>query len=203
MNPRVLRRFIIVVTLATFVMVGAAAVLEEMLSRPQGDYEVRKGDILLTDGKYDEALVWFDRALARTADHRGALMGRAIALMQSGRSDQADAELTALIARLGAALAEDDPTGRGVLAGAYANRGILRDRAERYEDALADYRQALAIDRAAVAGPGIFHRILYGNTRPASVEERARYLADQLARPPAERVLRLPEADARQRMHKP
>jgi tetratricopeptide (TPR) repeat protein len=202
-NPRVLRRFIIIVAVTTFVMVGATAVVEQLLTGPRGDYEVRKGDILLTDGRYDEALVWFDRALSVSAGHRGAMMGRAIAFLQSNRTAEAEAELTALIDRLSAGLAADDATGRGVLAGAYANRGILRDRAGRFEEALADYRQGLAIDRGAVAGPGLFHKILYGNTRPATVEDRARYLADQLARPVGERVLAKPDVDARQRMHKP
>ncbi len=203
MNARVLRRFVIIAALTTFVMVGASAVVEDLLSRPQGDYEVRKGDILLSDGRFEQALDWFDRALAVAPAHRGAMMGRAIALMQMDRTDDAEAAFSALIRYLTANRSPDDATARGVLAGAYANRGILRDRAGRYEEALADYREALAIDRAAVAGPDIFHKILYGNAKPATVEERARYLAEQLAKPPDQRVMHVPEADARQRMYKP
>ena len=90
-----------------------------------------------------------------------------------------------------------------MLSGAYANRGILHDRLGRYEAALADYRQALVIDPEAVAGPGLLHRILYGDARPAAVRQRAAYLEHQLALPESERVMRVPELDERQRMYKP
>ena len=137
---------------------------------------MRQGDILLTDGKYDAAIGRFDAALAVSPDHRGALMGKGIAFLQSDRPAQAEAVFTHLIDMLPRTLAADDTTGRGVLSGAYANRGILHDRLGRYEAALADYRQALAIDPEAVEGPGLLHRILYGDARPAAVRQRAAYL---------------------------
>ncbi len=100
-------------------------------------------------------------------------------------------------------VAADDTTGRGVLAGAYANRGILHDREGRFEAALADYRKALAIDAGAVDGPGLMDKILFGNAQPSTVAKRAAYLERQLALPEDQRLLRVPELDARQRMHKP
>lgn len=198
------RRFAVVLSAAGLALVVLWSLLKPYLfDAPPGDYEVRQGDILLTDGKYDSALERFEAALAVSPDHRGALMGKGIAFLQSGRPAQAEAVFTHLIDMLPRTLAADDATGRGVLSGAYANRGILHDRLGRYEAALADYEQALAIDPEAVEGPGLLHRILYGNARPAAVRQRAAYLQRQLALPESERVMRVPELDERQRMYKP
>lgn len=204
MNGRIAGRFAVLLLVAGVALFTIWSVTSPyLLDAPPGDYEVRQGDILLTDGKYDAAIERFDAALAISPDHRGALMGKAIAYLQSDRPAAAAAAFTHLIEMLSRTLAPDDATGRGVLSGAYANRGILHDRLGRYEAALADYQQALAIDPGAVEGPGLFHRILYGNTRPATVRSRAEYLRRQLTLPESERVMRLPELDARQRMHKP
>lgn len=203
MNPRILRRFIIFCAIATLVMFSLWAVIDYFTASLPGDYEVRQGDILLTDKKYDLALERFDAALKASPNHRGALMGRAITFLQSERYDDAEAEFTYLINYLTKTLSADDPTGQGVLAGAYANRGILYDRSNRHEKALADYKQALRIDAGAVEGPGLAHRIIYGNSRPSTVRDRAIYLEQQLALPESERLLRVPELDERQRTYKP
>ena len=52
-------------------------------------------------------------------------------------------------------------------------------------------------------GPGIIDRVIYGTPAPATVRDRAIYLEKQLALPPERRLLRAPEIDAAQRMHKP
>jgi tetratricopeptide (TPR) repeat protein len=198
------RRLAVVLSATGLALVVLWSLLKPYLfDAPPGDYEVRQGDILLTDGKYDAAIERFDAALAVSPDHRGALMGKGIAYLQSDRPAQAEAVFTHLIDMLPRTLAADDATGRGVLSGAYANRGILHDRLGRYEAALADYEQALAIDPEAVEGPGLLHRILYGDARPAAVRQRAAYLQRQLALPESERVMRVPELDERQRMYKP
>ena len=198
------RRFAIVLSATGLALVVLWSLLKPYLfDAPPGDYEVRQGDILLTDAKYDSALERFEAALAVSPDHRGALMGKGIAFLQSGRPAQAEAVFTHLIDMLPRTLAADDATGRGVLSGAYANRGILHDRLGRYEAALADYEQALAIDPEAIEGPGLLHRILYGDAHPAAVRQRAAYLQRQLALPESERVMRVPELDERQRMYKP
>src|SRR5512134_2284207 len=132
-GPRVLRRFIILTAAATFAMFTLWAVVREIVDAPPGDYEVRQGDILLGDGKFTEAMGRFDAALAASPDHRGAMMGRAIALLELGRHDDAEAAFSAIIALLSGHPAEDDPTGTAVLAGAFANRGILYDRTGRHE----------------------------------------------------------------------
>lgn len=203
-NPRVIRRLIIIMAVATFVMFTFWTVIRpQFLAQPPGDYEVRQGDILLSDKKYDEALIRFDEALREMPDHRGALMGKAISLLQLGRFDEAEAVFTHTIDYLKENLETDDPTGTAVLAGAYANRGILYDRTARYEKALEDYAQALRIDEEAVKGPGLVDKVLYVMPRAATVRDRAIYLRQQLALPEEERLLRLPEKDAEQRMYKP
>jgi tetratricopeptide (TPR) repeat protein len=200
----VLRRLAILATIAALVVMTAWAIVRPyFLDAPAGDYQVRQGDILLSDGDYDAAIERFDAAIALSPEHRGAWMGKAIAYMQSDRPAQAEAAFAHLIDGVGQSLAPDDRTGRAVLAGAYANRGILNDRQGRYEEALADYRHALAIDAGAVEGPGTFHKILYGNAHASTVRLRADYLARQLALPARDRLLRVPEIDAQQRMYKP
>lgn len=203
MNPKVLRRFIIYMAIATFVTFTLWVVLKDSFDRPQGDFEVQQGDILLTDDKYDEALAAFDRALEESPDHRGALMGRALVFMKSGRSREAVAELTYLIDFLRRSLEPDDLTGRATLAAAYANRGILHDRAARYEKALVDYVAALKIDEESVSGPGLVDKVLYGTPNASTVRKRAEYLIEQLALPENQRLLRVPEIDAEQRIYKP
>ncbi|MFQ5763476.1 MAG: tetratricopeptide repeat protein, partial [Rhodospirillales bacterium] len=170
---------------------------------PPGDYEVRQGDILLGDGEYDAALERFNAALEVSPDHRGALMGRGLVFLQSGRHVEAEAELTYLIKYLSENLTPDDVTGYAVYAAAYSNRGILYDRTGRYEEALADYIQALKIDEGAVDGPSLIDKVIYGTPRPSTVRDRAIYLKQQLALPEGERVLKIPEKDTEQRMYKP
>jgi tetratricopeptide (TPR) repeat protein len=203
MNPNVLRRFIVYLAIATFVMFSLWAVLKDTFVRPPGDFEVQQGDILLTDEKFEEALAAFDEALEKSPDHRGALMGRALVFMKSGRRREAVAELTYLIDFLRRTLASEDLTGRATLAAAYANRGILHDRAARYEKALTDYASALKIDEESVSGPNLVDKILYGTPNASSVRKRAEYLIEQLALPENQRLLRVPEIDAEQRIHKP
>lgn len=204
MTPAVLRRFALLLAGTAFALITVWAVIRPyFFDAPPGDFETRQGDILLTDRKWDEALQRFEAAIAVSPGHRGAWMGKAIAHLQSGRAAEANAAFTHLIERIGPATAADDATGRAVLAGAYANRGILNDREGRYEAALADYRQALAIDPGAVDGPGLMDKILFGNSLPSTVAKRAQYLQQQLSLPEDQRLLRVPELDARQRMYKP
>ena len=202
-DPRVLRRFVILMGIATFVMFTFWAVLNSYVDAPVGDYEVRQGDIFIGDQKWDEALARFDAALAISPNHRGALMGRGIALLQSGRLVEAEAEFTHLIDFMSKTLEPDDMTGIAVYAAAYANRGILYDRTGRYEEALADYIEALKIDEGAIDGPAIVDRVIFGTPRPATVRKRAIYLYEQLALPAAERVFKNQEMDAKERMYKP
>lgn len=203
MNRKILRRYVFLMGTATVVMFAVWAFTREAVETPFGDYEVRQGDIFLSDQKYDKALERFSAALTIMPDHRGALMGRGIAYMQSDQIAEAEAEFTYLIAFLTKTLVPDDLTGIGTLASAYTNRGILYDRTGRYAQALADYISALKTDSETVAGPGLISRVLYATPDPATVRKRAIYLQKQLALPEEKRLLRLPEKDDDQRMYKP
>ncbi|MBT3792212.1 MAG: tetratricopeptide repeat protein [Rhodospirillales bacterium] len=203
MNRQVLRRFVILCATATFVMFTVWTLTTVFLNEAPGDYYTREGDNRLTEKNYPAAIEAFDKALAEQANHRGAMMGRAIAYMQSGQKLEARAEYTALIAFLTRTLENDDLTGRGVLAAAYANRGILNDRGGRYKQALRDYILALRTDQEILEGPGLLDKIVYGTPNPTTVRDRAVYLKKQLALPPEKRLLRMPELDAKERTYKP
>ena len=203
MNPRVLRRFVILMAVLTVGMFIFWDVLDDFVQRAPGDFETEMGSNRLNDALFDEALVHFDRALDEAPDHRGALMGRALVYIQTEDYQRALAELDYLIDYLDGNLEPDDTTGVGVLAAAYANRGIVHDRLGQYEAALQNYAKALNIDEEAVSGPGVVHKILYGSDGVSNVRKRAEYLYEQLQLPEDERVLRIPELDEKQRMHKP
>ena len=203
MNRNILRRYVILMGTATVVMFIFWAFTREAVETPVGDYEVRQGDIFLSDKKYDKAIERFGAALNISPDHRGALMGRGIAYMQMGKTAEAEAEFTYLIRFLKKTLVPDDLTGIGTLAAAYTNRGILYDRTGRYKKALYDYANALRTDEETVEGTGTISNVLYAKTNPATVRKRATYLEKQLALPPEKRLLRVPEKDKDQRMYKP
>ena len=203
MNREILRRYVFLMGAATVVMFAVWAFTRQAVETPLGDYEVRQGDIFLSDEKYDGALERFSAALVIMPDHRGALMGRALVFLQSERYTDAEAEFSYMIKYLQANLDPDDITGIAVYAAAYANRGILYDRTGRYEKALADYIQALKIDEGAIDGPGLIDKVIYGTPRPSTVRKRGLYLQQQLALPKEQRVLRIPEQDSEQRQYKP
>lgn len=203
MNPRVVRRFVVLMAILTVGTFVGWDILSDFVDREPGDYDTQMGGQRLVDGLYDEAMVYFDAALAEEPDHRGALMGRALVYIRTERYEEAVAELDYLIAYLGRTLEPDDMTGRGVLAAAYANRGIVLDRRGEYEAALESYIAALNTDEETVSGPGVVHKILYASDYPSTVRDRARYIYEQLQLPAEERLMRVPEIDDAQRMYKP
>lgn len=145
-NPGVLKRFIKYMALLTFVMFSAWAIVKMAQNTVPGDMEVRQGDIFLQDDKYERAIAKFDEALEVQPDHRGALGGKGVSLMALERYQEAEQVLDYSIEYLTANLEDDDPTGIGALSAAYANRGIIKDRAGRYQEALDDYIEAVKID---------------------------------------------------------
>ena len=56
MNPKVIKRFIIYMAIATFVMFTFWAIVKSYLNRPAGDYETEVCDIRLKDKKFEQAL---------------------------------------------------------------------------------------------------------------------------------------------------
>ncbi len=202
-NPRVLKRFIKLMLALTVVMAGIWMGMYWYNTSVPGDFEVRQGDIFLSDGHYLKAIESFNEALREQPDHRGAVHGKAAALIALERYDEAEFLLSGLIDYLLVNLEDDDPTGVGALSAAYTNRGIIRDRQARYEEALADYIESVKIDYDLSEGPSWLEHLLYYNKTPSSALKRAEYLDKQLKLPEAERLMRMPEEDAQQRMYKP
>ncbi len=187
----------------TFVMFTVWGFVRSFMDRPPGDYETEVCDIRLKDKKYEQALEAANKALNKTPNHRGAIMCKALVFISEKRYIEAGNTLNNLIIFLKKNLEDDDRTGIGTLAAAYANRGIIKDRNKNYEGALQDYIKALGIDHDAVAGPGLGTIILNYKFKSSSVKERALYLNEQLQLPEDERVLSIEELDAGQVMHKP
>ena len=150
MIQRVLKRFIIYLAILTFVMFTVWALIKSFVNRPPGDYETQVCDNRLKDKQYGKAIKAADLALSRSPDHRGAMMCKSLVFISSKDYEKANNQLNSLINFLENNLEIDDKTGKGTLAAAYANRGIIKDRQENYEDALRDYVRALEIDSESV-----------------------------------------------------
>ena len=202
-SANILKRFIIYMAILTFVMFTTWALVRSFMNRPPGDYETEVCDIRLKDKKYEQALEAANKALSKSPNHRGAVMCKALVFISEKKYIEADKLLSNLIIFLEKNLEDDDKTGIGTLAAAYANRGIIKDRNKNYEEALKDYVKALGIDHEAVAGPGLGTVILNYKFKSSSVKERALYLNEQLQLPEDERVLSIKELDEGQVMHKP
>ena len=187
----------------TFVMFTVWALVRSFMNRPPGDYETEVCDMRLKDKLYDQAIEAANIALEKTPNHRGAIMCKALVFISQKMYLAANEELSYLINFLEQNLEDDDKTGKGTLAAAYANRGIIKDRNKNYEEALQDYVKALGIDHESVAGPGLGTIILNYKFKSSSVKERALYLNEQLQLPEDERVLSIKELDEGQVMHKP
>ena len=153
-----------------------------------GDMAYFAGNRAFEDGEYARAEADYRQALAAAPEHLFALRGLARSLHEQGRSDEALA-------------AYDEAIARAPKFGAtYANRGILLDTIGRHEEALADYTRALKLDPKLAEGPHWLTRFLRNQPQPPpTIADRAAYLRAELAKPEAERVLRKPELDAKQR----
>ena len=188
-SSNLLKRFVIYMAILTFVMFTVWGFVRSFMDRPPGDYETEVCDIRLKDKEYEKALEAANEALNKTPNHRGAMMCKALIFISEKKYIEADLVLTNLIIFLEKNLEEDDRTGIGTLAAAYANRGIIKDRNKDYQGALEDYVKALGVDHEAVAGPGLGTVILNYKFKSWSVKERALYLNEQLQLPEDERVL--------------
>ena len=202
-NQRIQKRFIRLMLLLTVIMFSIWIGLSWYQDSTPGDFEVRQGDIKLSDGAYEEAIELFELALTAQPDHRGALHGKAASLIMLEHYDEAEAVLSHLIDFLTATLEDDDPTGIGALSAAYTNRGIIRDRRGRHRQAYDDYVKSVQIDYDIADGPSWVEHLLYYEREPSSALKRAQYLYKQFQLPEAERILTLPAEDDVQRLYKP
>lgn len=156
-----------------------------------GEYEVRKGNYRLEDGRYEEALREFSRALDVDPRSVRAYQGIGVTYLETGRLEEA-------VETFGKALSLDPS-----YAIAYADRGIALDRLGRHEEALRDYRKAVEVDPEIVKGPGFLWRFMRNiSEKPPNIQQRADYLETELQKPAEERLLSLPEKDSGQRMYK-
>ncbi len=175
---------------AALAVLGFVAYVVQVLDGPPGLADAKAADRLLADGKPQAALAAYDEALRADPDLLPARLGRALALAAADDETAAERALDTLVMALRPTAG--DSARRPFLAAALANRGILRDRQGRHDEALVDYRAALRADAGTVAGPGVLDRMLHGASGTSSVAERAAYLEQQLALPPERRRLDCP-----------
>lgn len=177
---------------ATGIFVAAAVLYEYVFTNDdKGSLHYRRGNLRLEDGLHREALTEFEEQLRLHPDDPAGHLGKGLALMGMARNDEA-------MAAIGQAI-DLKPD----FAAAFANRGILHDRVGRSEKALADYRKALALDASLADGPGWITRFFRKQAQaPPTIRDRAVYLAEQLKKPPGERLLHVPELDRTQRSYK-
>ena len=191
MDERLYRFLVITAIVLTVGWVGWSAYDSFFAHSAPGDSDYLAANKRFEDGQYAQALAEYDAALRAAPAHVHALRGRARTLMQLGRYAEALETFDQAVA-----MAPE-------FAGTYANRGILHDRMGRYQQALADYEHALRLDPELTEGPNWLTRFLrLQPDKPPTIDARAAYLRQELAKPPAERVLRLPELDAQQRPYK-
>lgn len=165
----------------------------------------------IEDGQFNAALRVYDKLLTANPQSTPALYGKAFSHMQIGLEKQETQEdsqslHTALIwfdRTIAAEQQKSDKQNRTLLGVSFANRGIVRDRLGDHTAALADYRQAMALEPEVADGPGWLTRFLRNQaTAPPTVADRANYLAQQLSLPADERQLTQPDLDHQQRRYK-
>ncbi len=156
-----------------------------------GDFEFKRAEQMFADDQYARALEKYEDALEQNPQHVFAMRGKARALLQLNRVDEALAQYEKVI------------SAQPELGVNYANRGILFDRIGQYEKAVADYEKALKLDPELDEGPHWLTRFLRNQPdKPPTIGDRAKYLRAELAKPPQQRMLRMPEIDEQQRTYK-
>jgi len=198
MDDRTTRILKVVAVVMAVAFVGWA-VWERFVADPvPGDLAYHAGNTLFEDGFYERAAAEYREALDENPDHIHALRGLARSLHKMGEHDRALALYDEAIARAPARPQDEDV--RAALAANHANRGILLDTMGRHQAALEDYDRALELDPEIAEGPHWLTRFLRNQPEPPpTIADRARYLRAELAKPEDQRVLRVPEEDARQR----
>ncbi|NPA48815.1 MAG: tetratricopeptide repeat protein [Thermodesulfobacteria bacterium] len=186
MRPEDLRNLLLGLTFVGLLALGFQYVTADREEFP-GEMTYREGNYRLEHGEYERALECFKEVQKINPSYYPARLGEALAYIKMNRYSEARQVLDSLIA--------EHPD----FAEAWANRGILNDREGRYEEAVRDYEKALALKPSLARGPGFLYRLLYNiKEKPATIADRLEYLKEQLAKPPEERLLRVPEIDEKQ-----
>jgi tetratricopeptide (TPR) repeat protein len=187
MSNRLYRPLLLVAIALTALWFGYELV-QHLTAREPGDSAYFAGNNLFEDGYYERARASYQAAVDDNPEHLPAVRGLANSLIQLDRLDEA---LTTVEYAL-----RLDPE----FAGHHATKGIILDRMGRYEAAMRAYEQALARDPGLADGMHWLDRLLYNvQETPPTIADRLRYLEAQMALPPNQRLLRVPELDARQR----
>ena len=153
-----------------------------------GDISYIDGNQVFKDGHYERAAGYFNASLEADPNHGPALRGLANSYIQIKR--YADA-LTAIERAI-----QINPE----FAGNYVLRGIIYDHSGRHKQALDDYERSLKMDPEIAEGMHWLDRLLFNvQDKPPTIEDRLDYLRKQFALPASERVLQIPDVDARQR----
>ena len=128
-----------------------------------------KAVALYTDGKFQEALEYYEIAISEYPEFVHAKRGRARSLMQLRRDQQA-LEAFDEVLRL-------DPRS----AVSFANRAILEDRMGLYTKAIEDYEKALKLDPKLGEGLDWFTRFLQNRKEKGqTLPERVKTLKSQM-----------------------
>ena len=123
---------------------------------------------LYTDGKFQEALGYYEKAVFEYPDFIHAKRGRARTLMQLGKDQQALEAFNEVLML--------DPDS----AVSFANRAILEDRMGFYEKAIEDYDRAIKMDPKLGEGLDWFTRFLQNRKeKPQTLAERLEFLQAQ------------------------
>jgi tetratricopeptide (TPR) repeat protein len=121
-----------------------------------------------TDGKFEEALKFYNTAVLENPNFVHAKRGRARTLMQLGQYQQALDAFNEVLSL--------DPNS----AVSFANRGILEDRMGFYDLAIEDYAKAIKMDPQLGKGLDWFTRILQNRKKKGqTLSERLKSLRSQ------------------------
>ena len=123
---------------------------------------------LYTDGKFEEALKFYNTAVLENPNFVHAKRGRARTLMELGQDQQALDAFNEVLSL--------DPNS----AVSFANRGILEDRMELYDLAIEDYAKAIKMDPQLGKGLDWFTRFLQNRKKEEqTLSERLKSLRSQ------------------------
>ena len=124
---------------------------------------------LYTDGKFQEALFYYETAISEDPDFIHAKRGRARTLMQLGEDSKA-------LKAFDEVLKLDKKS-----AVSFANRAILEDRMGLYHRAIEDYSRAIKMDPKLGQGIDWFTRLIQNRKEHAqTLSERVKVLRDKI-----------------------